>query len=75
MATGMEFMLKSMGLDPAAITEQINGYGELIKKFAEAIKRIEDNQSATHLEIMETLKRIEDKLNGTEENGSEKSAE
>jgi len=43
---GMEMMLKSMGLDPAAITQSVQEFGALVIALKEQMDRIENKLDA-----------------------------
>lgn len=62
MASGMEMMLKSFGIDPDKIKKDIAGFGQIIVELKQAIDRIESNQAlilTQNREISERLGRLE----------------
>lgn len=46
MATGMEMMIKALGIDPAQIIETAKGIGETVVALKQQMDRIEKNQHA-----------------------------
>lgn len=65
MATGMEYMLRSMGLNPEELKAMAGGVGDLVKKISDQLDRIEAAVTAFDAR----LKLIEN--NGETANGEE----
>lgn len=44
MASGMEMLLKTMGLDPSTMMKQVEDFGKVIAVFKEQLDRVEASQ-------------------------------
>lgn len=72
--SGIEMMMKALGIDPAQIIETAKGIGETVIALKNQMDRIEKNQQTIMLHLgippVEQVALSGAKENGTEEHGS-----